>query len=134
MKESIGDFLLRRLEEAGVRHIFGVPRDYNLDAIRFGISRQIMVLAERFQMQVATLNCAKGAVPETAPQFVGTYAGRGAHPQRAKEAIVLTIGFRRVETRGFVPPPLPVVLALRSRNRRARDRADTVSEMVTPLL
>jgi len=26
----IGDFLLRRLEEAGVRHLFGVPGDYNL--------------------------------------------------------------------------------------------------------
>src|SRR5262249_17418142 len=42
----------------------------DLDAIRFGISGQIMALAERFHMQVATLNCAKGAVPETAPQFV----------------------------------------------------------------
>src|SRR5499425_380060 len=27
---QIGDFLLRRLEEAGVRHLFGVPGDYNL--------------------------------------------------------------------------------------------------------
>src|SRR5262250_2531674 len=27
---SIGDFLLRRLEEAGIRHLFGVPGDYNL--------------------------------------------------------------------------------------------------------
>src|SRR5215475_8775873 len=26
----IGDFLLRRLEEAGIRHLFGVPGDYNL--------------------------------------------------------------------------------------------------------
>jgi indolepyruvate decarboxylase len=26
----IGDFLLRRLEEAGLRHLFGVPGDYNL--------------------------------------------------------------------------------------------------------
>ncbi|HZC59174.1 MAG TPA: thiamine pyrophosphate-binding protein, partial [Chthoniobacterales bacterium] len=30
MKQSIGDFLLRRLQEAGIRHIFGVPGDYNL--------------------------------------------------------------------------------------------------------
>ena len=30
MKQSIGNFLLRRLQEAGVRHIFGVPGDYNL--------------------------------------------------------------------------------------------------------
>jgi indolepyruvate decarboxylase len=27
---AIGDFLLRRLKEAGVRHLFGVPGDYNL--------------------------------------------------------------------------------------------------------
>jgi indolepyruvate decarboxylase len=27
---KIGDFLLRRLEEAGIRHLFGVPGDYNL--------------------------------------------------------------------------------------------------------
>ena len=31
MKQSIGNFLLRRLHEAGVRHIFGVPGDYNLE-------------------------------------------------------------------------------------------------------
>src|ERR1700757_3297066 len=30
MKQSIGNFLLRRLKEAGVKHIFGVPGDYNL--------------------------------------------------------------------------------------------------------
>ena len=31
MKQTIGDFLLRRLEEAGIRHLFGVPGDYNLE-------------------------------------------------------------------------------------------------------
>ena len=30
---KIGDFLLRRLEEAGVRHLFGVPGDYNLELL-----------------------------------------------------------------------------------------------------
>src|SRR5215471_1955514 len=30
MRQSIGNFLLRRLKEAGIRHIFGVPGDYNL--------------------------------------------------------------------------------------------------------
>ncbi|MGB9195929.1 MAG: thiamine pyrophosphate-binding protein [Terriglobales bacterium] len=34
MKETIGNFLLRRLEEAGVQHIFGVPGDYNLDLMQ----------------------------------------------------------------------------------------------------
>src|SRR5215472_11239128 len=47
----------------------------DLDAIRFGLSPQIMELAERLQIRVATLNCAKGAVPETSNHFVGTYAG-----------------------------------------------------------
>lgn len=31
---KIGDFLLRRLEEAGVRHLFGVPGDYNLTLLQ----------------------------------------------------------------------------------------------------
>src|SRR5262245_15530839 len=31
---TIGDFLLRRLEEAGVRHLFGVPGDYNLGLLQ----------------------------------------------------------------------------------------------------
>ena len=31
MKQSIGNFLLRRLHEVGIRHVFGVPGDYNLE-------------------------------------------------------------------------------------------------------
>jgi indolepyruvate decarboxylase len=31
---KIGDFLLRRLKEAGVRHLFGVPGDYNLELLQ----------------------------------------------------------------------------------------------------
>jgi indolepyruvate decarboxylase len=34
MRMTIGDFLLRRLEEAGVRHLFGVPGDYNLELLQ----------------------------------------------------------------------------------------------------
>jgi indolepyruvate decarboxylase len=30
MKQSIGNFLLRRLTEVSVRHLFGVPGDYKL--------------------------------------------------------------------------------------------------------
>src|SRR6516164_7262935 len=33
-RTKIGDFLLRRLEEAGVRHLFGVPGDYNLELLQ----------------------------------------------------------------------------------------------------
>src|SRR5262252_6651977 len=31
---TIGDFLLRRLEEAGVHHLFGVPGDYNVELLQ----------------------------------------------------------------------------------------------------
>ena len=31
---KIGDFLLRRLRDAGVRHLFGVPGDYNLELLQ----------------------------------------------------------------------------------------------------
>src|SRR5262252_1553075 len=34
MKQAIGTFLLRRLQEAGVRHLFGVPGDYNLELMQ----------------------------------------------------------------------------------------------------
>src|SRR5580692_35318 len=34
MKQSIGNFLLRRLHEAGIRHIFGVPGDYNREFMK----------------------------------------------------------------------------------------------------
>ncbi len=34
MRQRIGEFLLRRLEEVGVRHIFGVPGDYNLELLQ----------------------------------------------------------------------------------------------------
>jgi indolepyruvate decarboxylase len=71
-----------------------------------------MELAERFHMQVATLNCAKGAVPESSPQFVGTYAGIASSPttRHAIEAsdCLLTVGYRRVETTvGFFTDKLP---------------------------
>src|SRR6516164_1050898 len=63
-------------------------------------------------MRVATLNCAKGAVAESSPQFVGTYAGIASSPA-TREAIegsdcLLTVGYRRVETTvGFFTDNLP---------------------------
>jgi indolepyruvate decarboxylase len=84
----------------------------DMDAMRFGVSGQIMQVAERFRMQVATLNCAKGAVPESSLQFVGTYAGM-ASSATTREAIeasdcLLTVGYRRVETTsGFFTDKLP---------------------------
>ena len=84
----------------------------DLDAIRFGVSKRIMELAERFHMQIATLNCAKGAVPESSSHFVGTYAGIASAPV-TREAIeasdcLLTVGYRRIEsTTGFFTDKLP---------------------------
>ena len=84
----------------------------DMDAIRFGVPGQIIEVAERFQMKVATLNCAKGAVPESSPQFVGIYAGMASSPV-TREAIersdcLLTVGYRRVETTvGFFTDKLP---------------------------
>jgi len=34
MNQTIGNFLLRRLQEAGIRHLFGVPGDYNLELLQ----------------------------------------------------------------------------------------------------
>jgi indolepyruvate decarboxylase len=84
----------------------------DIDAMRFDVSRQIMELAERFHMRVATLNCAKGAVPESSPQLIGTYVGIASSPA-TREAIegsdcLLTVGYRRVETTtGFFTDKLP---------------------------
>ncbi|HTU44839.1 MAG TPA: thiamine pyrophosphate-binding protein [Bryobacteraceae bacterium] len=84
----------------------------DIDAMRFGVSAQIMELAELFNMHVATLNCAKGAVPEGSPQFIGIYAGIASAPA-TREAIegsdcLLTVGYRRVEsTTGFFTDKLP---------------------------
>jgi indolepyruvate decarboxylase len=84
----------------------------DIDAMRFGVSQQILELSERFRMQIAVLNCAKGAVPESSPQFAGTYAGI-ASSAATREAIegsdcLLTVGYRRVETTtGFFTDKLP---------------------------
>ena len=85
----------------------------DIDTMRFGVSTQIITLAERFQMRVATLNCAKGAIPESSPQFLGTYCGIASAPS-TREAIegsdcLLTVGYRRLEsTTGFFTDKLPV--------------------------
>ena len=100
----------------------------DIDAIRFGVSGQIMELAERFQMNIATLNCAKGAVPESSHQFIGTYAGAASAPA-TREAIeksdcLLTVGYRRIETTvGFFTAKLPAsAIHLNSTNVDTADK------------
>lgn len=34
MTMTVGEFLLRRLQEAGVGHLFGVPGDFNLELLQ----------------------------------------------------------------------------------------------------
>jgi indolepyruvate decarboxylase len=105
--KAAGEMILERLNVARSPAFL-----LDLDAIRFGVSKQVMALAERFEMQVATLNCAKGAVPESSPLFVGTYGGV-ASSAATREAIegsdcLLTVGYRRVETTvGFFTDKLP---------------------------
>src|SRR5262249_26320223 len=77
---------------------------------------------------VATLNCAKGAVPESSRHFVGTYAGSGSCPA-TRAAIegsdcLLTVGYRRVEsTTGFFTDKLPAsVIHLNSGYVEATER------------
>ena len=85
----------------------------DMDALRFDVSTQIVELAERFQMQVAVMNCAKGAFPENSGHYVGTYVGSIASSPATRSAIegsdcLLTIGYRRVETTvGFFTDKLP---------------------------
>jgi indolepyruvate decarboxylase len=100
----------------------------DLDAIRFGVAGPIMTLAERFQMHVATVNCAKGAVPEGSPHFIGTYGGMASAPA-TREAIegsdcLLTVGYRRIEsTTGFFTDKLPAsAVHLSSDHVDARDK------------
>lgn len=84
----------------------------DIDAMRFGVSAQIMELAQRFHARVATVNCAKGAVPEGSPQFVGTYGGVASSPT-ARQAVedsdcLVTVGYRRIEsTSGFFTDKIP---------------------------
>jgi len=85
----------------------------DMDALRFDVSRQIVELAERFKMQVAVMNCAKGAFPENSGHYVGTYVGSIASSPATRDAIegsdcLLTVGYRRVETTtGFFTDKLP---------------------------
>jgi indolepyruvate decarboxylase len=85
----------------------------DIDAMRFDVSGQIVELAERFQMQVAVMNCAKGAFPENSGNYVGTYVGSIASSPATRKAIeesdcLLTVGYRRVETTtGFFTDKLP---------------------------
>jgi|TARA_B100001964_G_C13900173_1_gene451295 indolepyruvate decarboxylase len=74
MKITIGDFLLKRLAELDIHHIFGVPGDYNL-----GFLDQIV---ENKDMQwVGTCN-----------ELNGAYAADGYARIKGASAMVTTFG------------------------------------------
>jgi TPP-dependent 2-oxoacid decarboxylase len=95
MKETIGNFLLRRLEEAGIRHIFGVPGDFNLELVQ--------QLENRGR-----------------PEWVGNLCGRWIRTSQRSDSsqqlrdvvegsdCLIAIGHRRVDsTSGFFTDRLP---------------------------
>jgi glyoxylate carboligase len=101
---TIGDFLLRRLEEAGVGHLFGVPGDFNLELLQqlddagrlkwVGTCHELNAsyaadgyapLAEKMQLPVAATGPAKAVIlidsvmdPLDAPAAVINSSNRGA--------------------------------------------------------
>src|SRR4051794_28788770 len=95
----------------------------DLDADRFGVSRELEELASKLRLPMAATNAAKGAIDETCPYYLGLYVGADSTPdvRGAVEAsdCLLTIGGRRVEvTPGAFTGALPA--------RRIDARADTV--------
>jgi indolepyruvate decarboxylase len=74
MKQSIGNFLLRRLQEVGIQHIFGVPGDYNLE----------------FMQQLEDRGCPKWI--GTCNELNGSYAADGYARIRGLAALVVTNG------------------------------------------
>ena len=84
----------------------------DLDANRFGVADEIMRLAEKRQIPIATINTSKGVIDETSPHFRGIYSGAGSAPA-ARDAVersdcLLAVGVRRIDsTSGFFSDALP---------------------------
>jgi len=74
MRQSIGNFLFRRLQEAGIQHIFGVPGDYNLE----------------FMQQLEDRG--EPAWVGTCNELNGSYAADGYARMRGLAALVVTNG------------------------------------------
>jgi TPP-dependent 2-oxoacid decarboxylase len=84
----------------------------DLDADRFGVSRQVNRLAENLQMPVAVLNTCKAGFTETSPLFAGVYLGvASADATRQvveKSDCLLTVGLRRIDsTSAFFSDAIP---------------------------
>ena len=82
------------------------------DAGRFGVSPELMALAEKVQASVAAINAAKSMIDETFPHYLGIYNGESSAPH-VREAVetsdcLLAIGYRPIEvTTGDFTASLP---------------------------
>jgi indolepyruvate decarboxylase len=104
---SCAQAILARLREARSPALL-----LDMDAERFGVQPLIARLAEHWQIAVATMATAKGALSESSPQFAGLYLGAASAPS-TRETVegsdcLLTVGHRRIEsTTGFFSDRLP---------------------------
>jgi indolepyruvate decarboxylase len=82
------------------------------DVDRYGVSGEVMGLAEKMQLPVAVTIPAKAVIDETFPHYVGIYNGAGSMPE-TREAIensdcLLSIAYRPIEaTSGDFTASLP---------------------------
>ena len=84
----------------------------DLDADRFGVTRQLSRLAEKLQIPVSVMNTCKAGFDETSPLFAGLYLGvASADATRQvveKSDCLLTIGLRRLDsTSAFFTDSIP---------------------------
>jgi indolepyruvate decarboxylase len=84
----------------------------DLDADRFGVTAEVIGLAEKLQMPVAVVATAKAVIDETFPYYAGIYNGK-ASKQPTLDAIeksdcLLAIGYRPIDlTSGSFTDSLP---------------------------
>jgi len=71
------------------------------EADRFGVARDLMILAEKIQAPIAVIDAAKAVIDETFAYYLGIYNGKASEPQ-VRQAIetsdcLLAIGYRPIE-------------------------------------
>jgi indolepyruvate decarboxylase len=92
----------------------------DLDVDRFAVADEVMALAEKMKLPVATCSTAKAVINETSPNYVGIYNGKASAPETIEaienSACLLTIGYRPIEvTTGDFTAKLPAdTIRLRS--------------------
>ena len=114
---KIGDFLLRRLADAGVRHLFGVPGDYNLALLQqlqdTGTLKWVGTCNELNASYAADGYARYGTNFFDLAQQAGTYAGkilRGTKPAdlpvQQGFKLELVINLKTAKALGLIIPPM----------------------------